>query len=710
MADFRKWFYALAVVALLAGLTVPASAQTTAPPFQCVANAGVPPIVRGEGYAELVGDITLNCTGGVPTPAGQVVPQVNFTILLNTNITSKLLAGTFDEALLIVDEPHSAVNPTRDILNCGAAGASDTGLSGPGVCSIISDGNPVDTYAGDGTCVAPGTTGAYGCGHPNVFQGREGTLQNPGQYNAVTFLGVPLDPPGTTTNRTIRFTNIRADAKFLGVSSTFTTNYIQAQISVNGNTSLSINNPQQIVAYVQLGLVSSIQKSNFTFLQCVSENPTAFANGVGTDLSNTGGTPTYRFTEGFASSFKAKNISYITDQAGNGVIPTGSSYWVYNGTTLAPADQNQNVPGAIYNTESGFVYKSTLSDPSPNPPNGVGTVPVTSTANPFSSTSTGISGAGIATQGTRLAAQLTNIPQGSIVLVPEVVYLHNDSSTNPTGVMVLTSTDSNGAGAYSPYATAPSADNYVQVQSSGLIVYEVLFADPFSIEHADVPMVVAYASNLSQNLPSPGVTAQVAGSFAPFYSTASAHNPSSILPVPRFAPNLVPVNLYSVSKCACNLLFPYVASAAGYDSGIAIANTSLDPGASVLGVGANPQNGTVEFWYYGEGPNGGAPPNPQCTNTDSPGTCPGTTVVPAGQVLTYVLSSGSQAWGLDNRAAGFVGYIIAQAQFQYCHAFAYISALGAGPLTPGTSEGYLGLILDLGGLNRTNQRSENLEH
>jgi len=92
MADFRKWFYALAVVALLAGFTVPVSAQ--APPFQCVANAGVPPIVRAEGYTELVGDLTLNCNGGVPTPAGITVPPVNVTILLSTNITSKLLTGS----------------------------------------------------------------------------------------------------------------------------------------------------------------------------------------------------------------------------------------------------------------------------------------------------------------------------------------------------------------------------------------------------------------------------------------------------------------------------------------------------------------------------------------------------------------------------------------------------------------------------------------
>ncbi|MGH7967492.1 MAG: hypothetical protein ACREIC_02070, partial [Limisphaerales bacterium] len=151
MADFRRLFYALAVVALLAGLTVPVSAQIA--PFQCIANAGVPPIIRGEGYTELVGDLTLNCTGGTPTPTGNLVPQVNFTILLNTNITSRLLAGgVWSEALLIVDEPHSGSNPAVPLLNCGANGASDSGPSGAGVCAITSNGNPAQTYSGQ-----PGT-------------------------------------------------------------------------------------------------------------------------------------------------------------------------------------------------------------------------------------------------------------------------------------------------------------------------------------------------------------------------------------------------------------------------------------------------------------------------------------------------------------------------------------------------------------------------
>jgi len=754
MADFRRWFYALALVALLAGFTSQVRAQTA--PFQCTQASGVPPIVRFEGYTELVGDIILNCTGGIPTPAGAAVPPVNFTVALNTNITSRLLAANlYDEALLIIDDPHSAVLPGRPILNCGANGAPDTGGSGPGVCSIISDGNPADTYNGianaysTGTCngasnsVVPPSAGSYGCGRPNVFQGRTGTPQNPNQFNTISFLGVPIDPPGSTTNRTIRITNIRADANYVQVSTSFSLNEIIAQISFNGNTSLSIPNPTQVVAYVENGLVAKVGTTNFTFLQCNSENglDVLAASGAhiptnqGSGFSATNRTvPSFSFTEGFASSWKTKNISFVTNTAGNGAIQVGNSYWTYNQkSTNYPADQNQNVPGAIYNTESGFEYPSLspgpLADPNPNPPNGVGTFTVSATSASLSNAynfnaftmpnGTNISGAGIANQGTRLAMQLTSIPAGSIALVPTEVFLTNSETAingQFSGVMVLTSTDANGAGAFTAPGTISTSSLGV-VPSTGLIVYEILFADPFSIETATIPVEVAYASNLAQNLPAPGTTAQVAGGFAPFYTRGASpapQNPSATLPIPRFIPSVTTSNFYSISKCACDILFPYVVSAAGYDTGIAIANTSFDPGAA-FGFHATPQQGGVQFWYYGVGANNGAPPGTQCTNTASPGTCPspatGTgNVVPAGQVLTYVASTGSAQWGLDNRAAGFVGYVIAQAQFQWCHAFAFIGALGAGPTSQQISEGYLGLILDPGGLQRTSQASENLVH
>jgi hypothetical protein len=762
MADFRRWFYAFAVIVVLTGLAVPAAAQN--PPFQCVANAAVPPIVRAEGYTELVGDLTLNCTGGVPTPAGQAVPQVNVTIFLSTNVTSKFLqGGLFNEALLIIDEPNSAVRPTRPILNCGNTGAYDSGPSGPGVCEIFASSlGPQATY--DGTADVKGTAGAdaalgvscsttggatsgcYGFGRPNVFQGRITPLQNAGQFNAVTWNGVPLDPPGTTTNRTIRITNVRANAVAVGVSSTFTTSQILMNIAVNGNTSLSINNPTQIVAFVQRGLTGGVQTTNLNFIQCVDENPALFNATANAAFLASGGfntpQPTIRFAEGFASSWKVKNLVFDLGSGSGNSITTGNanfngSGYVYNGSTNYPtSDAWQNVPGAIYNTESGFEFSGntansvTGSNPSPNPPNGFGTFQVSANVNALASrgysnsnTDTGIAGAGVASQGTRLAISFTNIPQGSAVFVPPVIFLQRQfiayTSGNPTvfsscatattgacstGVMVLTSTNADGSGAFS---RRTSSGTNLQSVSGGLAVYEILYADPFALEYADVPVVVSFPSNLAQNLPQVGVTSQAATGFAPFFTSTAAGQPqttatSGVGSVPRFIPGTTPQNLFLIGKCACNILYPYVVSASGYDTGIAIANSSLDPGPT-FGFSAVPQSGTVTFFYFGQGSGGTAPPAAQTTNK----------VLPAGQVLTYVASSGNADFGLDNRAAGFIGYVITQAQFQYCHAFAFIGALGAGAVTPGVgtvSEGYLGIQLDLGGLNRTQQASENKAH
>jgi hypothetical protein len=779
MADFRRLIYAFALVALLAGFTVPAFAQN--PPFQCQTTTGVPPTIRAEGFTELVGDVILNCTGGVPTPAGQVVQPVNVSISISTNLTSRLLSGgRWSEALLIIDEPHSATNPARPILNCGNAGASDSGPSGVNVCATVSTGNPAQTYdgtpngygltTGATTCTgstAPATPAAnsYSCGRPNVWQGQLGTPQQPNQYNAISWLGIPLDPPGTATNRTIRITNIRADAKNLGLSSVgnFFLNSVIAQISINGNTSLSITGlDQQTVAFVGIGLSAGISRTNFSFLQCVGENTLSvppFGTLTGTfpvgGSQTTGKSPQFTFTEGFGSSFKAKNIAHILSPAlsgGNGTVVTAAAYWSYDQTTVSyPKDINQNVPGAIYNTESGFMYpgagatldSAPLVDPAPNPPFGLGTVAVTATSLALHN-STLIDNAGIADQGTRLQVQISNIPAGAFVMVPDAIWLTNGTSLF-SGIAMLVNTDSAGAGTYSPVYTGTSAATAVTtfspLASSGMAVYEVIFADPFSIETGTVTTIVAYSPNLNLNQPDPTKTAQAFGGFAPFYNSGAAHQPQPLpfpsgvnLPVPRFSPGQVPTNpnYFDVNKCSCNLLFPFVSAQAGYDTGIAIANTSQDNLGTNGNSAALQQFGGVQFWYYGTGSNGGTAPPTQCTNIASPGTCPtpspasATTLVgqvPAGQVLTYVLSSGAGSIGnggngLDPRANGFAGYIIAQAQFQYCHAYAFITAVGAGPLSQAVSEGYLGLILDNkswnctsnGGLCRTNQSSENLVH
>ena len=81
MFAFRKFFLSLAALTVFGAI---ASAQTA--PVNCIANSGVPPLLRAEGLAELVRDVLIECQGGDPNETR----LVNFDIFLNTNITSDL--------------------------------------------------------------------------------------------------------------------------------------------------------------------------------------------------------------------------------------------------------------------------------------------------------------------------------------------------------------------------------------------------------------------------------------------------------------------------------------------------------------------------------------------------------------------------------------------------------------------------------------------
>src|SRR5260370_4358477 len=90
---------------------------SSAGPFVCT-PAAVPTIARTEGVSELVGDMLLNCTGGVPTPIGSAVPKSNIQLFLNVNITSMIVGpGAFSDALMLIDEPYptppSTATPTN---------------------------------------------------------------------------------------------------------------------------------------------------------------------------------------------------------------------------------------------------------------------------------------------------------------------------------------------------------------------------------------------------------------------------------------------------------------------------------------------------------------------------------------------------------------------------------------------------------------------
>ena len=647
MVDFRKWFPALAVVALAFGAASTANAQQVAA-FSCVGNAGVPPIVRAEGLTELVGDLVLNCTGGTPTAAGSPVPQANVQIFLNTNVTSRLVSDPWSEALLMIDEPTAAAQRYCSV----NGGCAITGVGATAGSDGILDGVDYDQTSGSGGTV------------PNVYQGRSAGA------NSIVWLGVPIDPPGTNATRVIRITNIRANANQLGVSSTLIPTQIVMFISVTGTTSVPINNPQQTVAFIQPGLSFSTRQAVNSYLQCVSFNSAAATDSSKALTSGQGMGTIVRFSEGFASAFKRRNAAAYVD-----------------GDT-SPTPTDQNVPGAIYNTETGFLNQTPA-------------IVTGSSAN-------GLAAAGLADHGTRLMARFANVPAGVVLyasLHPVVTSTTNAGCLGPfkdaciTAVRTATTstltmarlvtTDANGGGSFSRVTgtnvaeggagTAPIALN----NGAGMAVWEVLQADPLTTQTYEFGIGVSYVANTSNNLPGLG-SATVAGSFAPL-STVTTQSASA--PLPRFADTSSARTIFTISACTTNILFVFLTNQAGFDSGIAISNTSVDP------FGTAPQSGPCKLNYYGETTGGGAAPAAQTS-----------AVVPAGKQLTAVLSTGGN-YGIA-ATPGFQGYMIAQCQFQYAHGFAFISDVGANRV----SEAYLGLILDSGLSSRTLFASEILGH
>jgi hypothetical protein len=181
MADFRKWFLAFALVALLLGAGT-ASAQNPAPQqaFTCVANAGTPLIVRVEGITELVGDLLLQCQGGQPTPAGTPVLTTNLRLSLNTNVTSRLLGSGFIDALLLIDEPFPGTTvttaPTTAQTHPGTSDANVPSIFAPPtiplnsptqkVCAVAAQPLPTDCNFLKGTFNG-GLGGSTAYGGPN---------------------------------------------------------------------------------------------------------------------------------------------------------------------------------------------------------------------------------------------------------------------------------------------------------------------------------------------------------------------------------------------------------------------------------------------------------------------------------------------------------------------------------------------------------------
>jgi hypothetical protein len=182
-------------------------------------------------------------------------------------------------------------------------------------------------------------------------------------------------------------------------------------------------------------------------------------------------------------------------------------------------------------------------------------------------------------------------------------------------------------------------------------------------------------------LPSQPVTAQI--TLAPTGSALSATNQALVAlttgQVPRYQQTLIPtapltVVIFPPSNTVLLMTFGFVGP--GYNTGLAVANTTVDP-FGPTGGGAAPTSGTVSFLLV---KNDGTSKT-YTTTTGSPGSgLSGAGVVASGS--TYVVNL-SELLTAANFGTTFTGYIFVTANFTYAHGAGtiYTTSTGAAALS-----------------------------
>jgi hypothetical protein len=176
------------------------------------------------------------------------------------------------------------------------------------------------------------------------------------------------------------------------------------------------------------------------------------------------------------------------------------------------------------------------------------------------------------------------------------------------------------------------------------------------------PQIILKANATETGIVLAGVT------LAPDVSAAAACGAPSATPAaPRFLsmiesddvstnnPPDDPTREYaSIIRCNCYLLFTYVTADSSFNTGIAIANTTGD--TAVFGINEAPnQLGRITFYFFDR-------------TAGFVGSTQTAADVTSGTSFVDLLSN-----LLPTGVTSFSGYVIAKADFQYCHGFAFIA-------------------------------------
>jgi hypothetical protein len=559
--------------------------------------------------------------------------------------------GNASEALLLIDEPGSAlagygpsvpqtVCPTPAV-GAGAGGCTQyvgqTTITPVGGGATTTSGVPVSANPNTLTTGTGSINGVPGqacstttpCYSPTSVTPGANVFQGVVSGNAVTFFGIPVLPPSTIgATRVLRITNIRANANGVTAGGP-TPGSVVASISTSGSSSLPITNSTLTVGFVQQGLSSA-----GTVLKNGSNSGTASSSGTAFNQCQSASTANLgilQYQENFGTAFKTQR------SAGGGA---------------------QNQPGTIYNSESGLILTGITSG-SGSTNNGQSYV------------------AGLADYGTRLKATFTNIPSGVTLFVSTRDVQNN--FTTPAGasqaVLIVSEGAVDGISGTVPTSTQTSSftsgTNSVPIApvpisgGTGTAVWEIINTNPAQIDTVAFSVYINYSASPATNTPSAPSSISVTMSFAPtpsggLFTSTSGAAASASLTIPRFSDSLdITKSLANFALCTTALLYPYVINVNGFDTGLAIANTTTDP------FGTTAQVGVCTLNFYGS-------------------------TAPAAAFVTPSVATGTVYANLASTLApGFSGYIIAVCNFQYAHGFAFVSDVGARNL----AMGYLALII-----------------
>ena len=277
------------------------------------------------------------------------------------------------------------------------------------------------------------------------------------------------------------------------------------------------------------------------------------------------------------------------------------------------------------------------------------------------------------TNGTRLHGMISNVPSGVTLSVPLTL------GSSPAGLTyyLLTGTDSHYAG-----GTAAASGALTVSGGTANFVYEIQpQAAPVPLANwtVSVPVAVTFPTSAIPALGAVGISAT--GTYAPLAATAAgAGASSSSAPLPRFQVGNVGVGDAggNVVPCSTVLLYPYLTNEVGYDVGLAISNTSMDP------FGTAGQAGTCAWYFYGD---------------NAPAAAITTPSVAVGSTFTTLLST-----LVPNAGLTYKGYAIVQCNFQFAHGYAFLVGK---QISNWYAHGYLALVLRLPGAQKAKRATTN---